>query len=1559
MGDPVTKIDPIALGRTLTDTYQRYLGSLIAPNDPAIDNALRGAISEMAASDQGLAKGPYLELTPAYEQSKTARELLDAGLLDGAFSQLESESFSLDRPWYTHQVRALERVSQGKNLIVATGTGSGKTESFLLPILNQLLAERARGNTRPGVRALLLYPMNALANDQLKRLRQVLASVPEITFGRYTGETEKKRAHAEAKFKAQHPGQDILPNELLSREEMRAEAPHLLLTNYAMLEYLLLRPEDSELFGDPEDSTWQFIVVDEAHVYDGANGAEIGYLLRRLRERVAPGRSLQCIATSATVGTDLERAAQFGSDLFGAPFDAAGDIVTASHRQLFRAPAWGRLTPDAIERSESLADLIQHARSLGAPAHLSEFEALTGELTVRDLHDLGRQQPRSIRGVLAQLPVDGLTESQLIKLIDFATHAHDVDGTPALAAKYHLFARATEGAFTCLSPSGPHLSLTRRERCDCGWCVFEISACRRCGGVHLVGSEQKISGQRIFSPKSGNTESTVWVSLTLAAAEDIDEDDATLDEASVTDDARQVGLCPRCGTLATKPGSACVADGCGTTTLAVSRKVTPTLRKCMQCGGVGPRIIRRFESGNDASVGVLTTALYQELPAAQDDSVFLPGAGRKALVFSDSRQQAAFFAPYLEDSYERLIQRRLVYLGIERVLKDEDTAQASDIARSARIMASNAGYFLETTSNSARYAATSTWVQAEMMSLDERQSLEGVGMITWRMRRPRNLQMPQPLLDLGLSPDECFELFQALVRTLRVQGAVGGLEDVNLQDDIFQPRLGPIYVRSTGSDTRRKVISWLPSSAGGVQRKNTRSHYLGRVLDALGADADVNEVLDGIWRALTATPGSFTGWFVDAAAPGLGAVKQLDPDAIEATLRTPDTPAWRCSTCGMVSHVNVRDVCLRFRCAGSLEPWTARAGGHYEHLYRTLEVIPLSASEHTAQWTSQEAARIQQEFIDGKLNVLSCSTTFELGVDVGELQSVVLRNVPPTVSNYIQRAGRVGRRSGSAALVLTYAQRRSHDLTVFADPAKQIAGAVRTPVVPTRNPRLAQRHFFSVALAAFWRAHAAAGGKRLAHTESFFLPTESGTSIAEQVGPWLLKHRDELQESIDRIATDTGLAKEDCSWKSWSSALIERLAEVQAAYVEESNAYADLMNQAFENKQGARGDYYKRVLTTINRQTLISFLANRNLIPKYGFPVDTVEMQIPGGVNSGKLDLSRDLSQAIFEYAPGTQLVAAGKVWTSSGVARQRDRENPPVYYRICKNCDAYSESAEDDRGPCETCGEMPTGTPQKYMEPRFGFIASSKTEATGEVAPRASWRGHNRIAKDGHVVYSGSLPVTGGDVLFEVLERATMVRINAGSADIGFKICNYCGFSVSGYAEWPSSHDDLLRSRPCNGHASTFSLAHKYETDVLRIRFPRQWGGEDTAKTAQSVLYAVLHGATDALQIVDTNIDGSISSYHTSAPTIDIVDTVPGGAGYARIIAQALPVVLRRALQLADECECGQETSCYMCLRTFRNQRVHDDLSRGAAADFLHGVLGSRALGDPASSPALTLSNE
>ena len=329
------EFNPIETARKVEESYREYIATTIH----FADANLQSQLEEILRKPGYLAKGPFLEAAPPYRKDKTVTELVGEGVLCESMLKLgggDADNFDPDRPLYVHQVRAIRKAVAGRNYVVSTGTGSGKTECFLLPILNDILKEFEKRGPSDGVRAMILYPMNALANDQLKRLRLLLKGI-DITFGRYTGDTEERESKALTKWKEENPGQTKLPNEIISREKIRKEPPNILLTNYSMLEYLLLRPEDAPLFGKAFGGNWRHIAIDEAHVYSGALGTEIAYLLRRLKARIESETSepthLHCYATSATIGSPEEKpkVASFAQDLFGEPFSNEEinlDIVT-------------------------------------------------------------------------------------------------------------------------------------------------------------------------------------------------------------------------------------------------------------------------------------------------------------------------------------------------------------------------------------------------------------------------------------------------------------------------------------------------------------------------------------------------------------------------------------------------------------------------------------------------------------------------------------------------------------------------------------------------------------------------------------------------------------------------------------------------------------------------------------------------------------------------------------------------------------------------------------------------------------------------------------------------------------------------------------------------------------------------------------------------------------------------------------------------------------------------------------------------------------------------------
>ncbi|QRY63422.1 DEAD/DEAH box helicase [Gordonia sp. PDNC005] len=1531
------RLDPLAAGIGIETSYKRYLKTLLAPRDPQLAVAFDDAVDQSRL----LTKGPLLELTPPYAPGASLNDLVDANVLHRDFRLLHSDALPMDRPLYQHQERAIRKVVAGRNLVVSTGTGSGKTESFLLPIFNALIEERAAGTLGPGVRALLLYPMNALANDQLKRLRTLLADMPDITFGRYTGETKEDADEAEAVFKAMHSGQKRLPNELLSRQEMRAEPPHILLTNYAMLEYLLLRPADLDLFDGGDRDTWRFIALDEAHVYDGAQGSEVALLLRRLRERVACGRQLQCIATSASLtGTTPQtqglEAVAFAHRLFDAPFEyveddgARQDLVIATRQEWREPPTWTLSADELMSLSADDADMS----SLGIHGTGDPAQALRAESTIAELTSILSRGPVAVDDLQARLwPHDPAAGAKLEAIVALGSKVLDVSGNPVLSARYHMFVRATEGSYVSFADAGPTVLLGRHlHDPDTGRAVFEFGTCTRCGAVHLAGEVESEKGLRYFRPVA--TDSRVrWLVITDADQVGLlDEDEITLSGDEETDATTGVAhLCTGCGALG---GGLCQSDHCpGGPVLRVREhpQTTRVMSKCTECGARARQVIRRLRTDVNAAPAVITTALYQHLPPASDESVEEVGEGRKLLMFSDSRQAAAFAAPYLDKTYGRMLQRRyLTQVITDPKYADEDLA-ADDLAALAAKKAKQAQYFPETATRLQIEREANPWAMAELMAMDQRQSLEGLGLMRVSMLRKRGIELPRAWFALGLDEDEAWGLLEELLKTVRLQGAITLLDEVDIQQEIFEPRNITVRIRSMDSDVKKRIISWLPGGRPGTS--NNRILLVRKVLADLGADVDAAKVLDSFWRFLLDN-----GYLATAADKFAGDVYQVDHTMLR--IRSGADCHWfMCGSCRRLTANNVRGVCPHGPCDGAVSefeiPDVDADANHYRHMYRTMNPVPLSAQEHTAQWASRIAAQVQRDFIDGKVNVLSCSTTFELGVDVGDLQSVVLRNMPPKTANYVQRAGRAGRRAASAALVLTYAKRSSHDLSKYQSPESMIAGEMRIPWIPIDNERIGRRHAHSVALSAYFRHRFENEGLTWKHAAAFFTPAVEGQdSPAAQVRSFLTPVPDRVQSAILDVLPASVASEIGALDGTWVDRLCELLAIAEQDIRNDLDTFRKLIAEAKADDKLSLGGRLQKTLQTIEQRQLLGYLANKNILPKYGFPVDTVELRTAHCESDvgPRLELSRDLSQAIYDYAPGNQVVAGGKLWTSRGLHKLPKRELVEYQFRVCSTCEQFQcGTVLDASEHCQSCDE-PYGAIRTFVVPEFGFVADRKVEDVKPEPPLRNWGGATYVEDIGDVLDTFTWESTG--VQARAGTRAKMAVISTGGGR-GFALCGWCGWAEPAPNGRPSpkrAHKRPATGQSCSGSTRTVSLAHRYETDVAEFTFEAIAYDKDSESSWLSVLYALLEGASEALEISRDDIDGTLSWSKDGKRSIVLFDTVPAGAGASKKIAENLQRVVQFAVARVSRCDCGEETSCYGCLRSYRNDRHHDRLSRAGA---------------------------
>jgi ATP-dependent helicase YprA (DUF1998 family) len=1658
-------LDPARLTTELIDQYASYLQSRFHFRD----EGLRAQFSSTLAQNR-LHAGPFLELLPAFATGRSIRELVAAAVLHRRFLDLPAEVIQPDRALYLHQDEAIGKVKAGRNVVVATGTGSGKTETYLLPIISHLFESLAQRGRRPAVRALLVYPMNALANDQLRRIRQLLQTEPALTFGRYTGETPRSARDGLARFRQMWPHEPVLKNELKSREEMWQTPPDILITNFAMLEYLLVRPQEAMFFEPGGVDTLRFLVFDEVHTYDGAKGCEIAMLLRRLKQRIGATTrgKLTCIGTSATLGgggKDFLDIVKFAEDLFDEPFEwgahsASQDVVKASKAEV-RAPSrtWrpaaglyedlatlcqGGVTVHSFEnvcrRAAVPTDVVAAAAALlgaavpppagGAPARSSApdddwgwgaapeeprdpivdakplnralFIILEGDERLLQVREACRAGARSVAEVGPRaFEGDGepsAMDQRLLALVALAARATDAeDKATLLRGRYHFLLRAIEGGFVCFGDHGdgaPRLHLQRRTTCEVHGKehrTFEVGTCRRCGESIIVGALQRdpdthrdviTSDDPTQDALSDDASRLQRVFVTLVEPKgQADEDELDDVEEGKAAIGAHIKLCVRCGTVGEEGR---VEDFCGCREAADIRSgykletYRGDIKACPSCGARAHQreVLQRLYTGTDEPVAEIATTLYQ---AANHDHAHAGADKQKLLTFSDSRQDAAFFAPYLESTYRTSLRRHVLLGELESL---PGPIALPDLAeRLAQLIEKRGWLGAKATTDEIKREGW-RWVIGEMVhASSDRRGLEELGLACFSLRGFRQMPSPGALQKApwNLSRDEVQTLVEVLVDSLRERAVVASPPGIRHDDEVYLPGRGDIAVAVKRAPNDPRTRSWVPELA---HLSNTRLDYLERVVARRGlsvsADA-VRTMLGQLFeKYLTAPNGEFAKKYMSASTdPTRGTTFQLAPRGWEVCAARHAGPAYRCSRCGVRTFRSLSGVCPTYRCDGELQPEVAGAsrGDHYLRRYREMAALWMVAREHTAQLDSDTASDYQNLFFEGQIDVLSCSTTFELGVDLGELETVLMRNVPPTPANYAQRAGRAGRRLGSAAFVVSYAQRRSHDLTYFTEPLKMIAGRVRPPAFRLDNERIVRRHLYATALAGFFQASPSAFGS--GHQESLFGGDIAAESRTTELAAFLEAKPEWLLVALRYIVPE-GLHRQlgvlDWSWvREFLLAGTTCVAIVEQDYRRDCDYYLSAEKQESEAGRHTRANLMQWVRKTIRQRSLLGVLANRGLFPKYGFPVDVVELEVaPESINdvvrgdrhtadNFGLSLQRDLRLAIAEYAPEGEVVAAGHVWVSRGLKVLPDRRLEERRYYACR-CGAFRLlAADEDVQACANCGEPASGQVRKYIKPEYGFVTAVERPKRATTR-RPSRQYASRLAFAGYL--GGELPefverVRG--IRTAAPRQGRLVSVNAGRASRGFLVCQSCGKADPighGKLTFAESHTSP-RGRECRGTQSFgVDLGHDFITDVLEILLDTDvpMGRIDW----WSVGYAITEGAAAALGIKRDDLDVTVRVSPHGGYSAFLTDTVPGGAGHVARIHEHLSLVLRAALERVSTCSCEESTSCYQCLRTFSNQRLHASLSRGKAVEFLAAALdpNARPLGRRKSAPALILAD-
>jgi hypothetical protein len=552
-------LDPIAAITEPREDFIRYLLTAY----PIKDTKLRQKLEDKLEQPGIVWQHPYLEGSQPYQAGSSIAELVEAGILHPGITDLFPK-----RPLHEHQQAAITAVVQNQqNIVVATGTGSGKTECFLVPMMDRLLKEED-GLATSGVRALILYPMNALVNDQVKRLRQILCQQapnrPLIRFGFYTSRTETDSQDAQEALRTELSSYDrkellslfteteqnqlnlstpdrlvnaavekIQEVQVLSRKEIWENPPHILVTNYSMLEHMLIRPRERTKIFKESSNTFNTLIVDEAHTYDGSTGTEVSMLLKRFKVAVGQEKGhIRGIATSASLGdrTKDSEVLEFAEALFdekfaqvirgnrqeatfrlGQPYELPSDwqdqdiLETLSILQIPEPNApfqnWKNelsywVPPEQLENAELQANgdfhrflwfsLKQHPLMHRLINILSrEPQRWNDVVQSSELWQI--ELPRSLDDTLDPEAVK-MAEEALARLLQLGTLAREnPDDLPLLPVRLHLLFRSLEGVYGCINPDCQEVYLNERHTCDrCNSPVLELGSCAQCGEAYAL-----------------------------------------------------------------------------------------------------------------------------------------------------------------------------------------------------------------------------------------------------------------------------------------------------------------------------------------------------------------------------------------------------------------------------------------------------------------------------------------------------------------------------------------------------------------------------------------------------------------------------------------------------------------------------------------------------------------------------------------------------------------------------------------------------------------------------------------------------------------------------------------------------------------------------------------------------------------------------------------------------------------------------------------------------------------------------------------------------------------
>ncbi len=1468
-----TQVDSLRLVEDLRRRLVDLAATDVFLNEPVLQQAAREVWSD---PQTGLVGELWVEgVQPPDNDSGTLEDAVVRGLF--ARDLLEHlnrrQAWPLNRQMYSHQKQVLEAAADpGASVLVTSGTGTGKTEAFLLPLLNNLWTQPRRG---PGVRALILYPMNALVRDQMDRLDEWLDEQDRLTYMHYTSDTpESEQDATKREVGSKWPRQRIR-----SREQARMEPPDICVTNYSMLEYMLVRPQDAPLFGQG----LEVIVLDEAHLYTGTLASDIMFLLRRtlIRCDVSSEKVLH-LATSATIGGEGEQLWRFLAQLTSTPRNLT-EVVhqTPSPSEPFSGTGTDPDPAVLVETDAKLAEGLDATSFAdlydGDHANLQNWPAVERLRKALLTHPGG---PRKFE-VLAEEVWPGagdVAEMATSALLRRTALAEQSPGVPLIAYRLHLPLRAVAGLAVCLNPDcngpSPHripsLGSLQEDRGDnCRWCngsLLPMWRCKQCGLPILVGTQT--DGRLVPVGQHG-----VSVEREVLAASGHHLLYAMPDpQGSLRIDSD--GRILRKGGIRMRPFD---AQGANLEDDACPHK--------------------EFTRVNQSPSLLLSVIAETALAAMPEDDTearadIRPARGRRLLVFSDSRREAARLGPALTYSHEiqmirsefsRLLESATAEDSAEtKAVLEEDLEQIHQDLLTERRPAGRRRLEarLRETENELRALATGERIRdweeqlkgssilSEILSWEESRAHEQAewNEETWQENRKANRERVRwltayefvapagrpvgnslealglatidfPGLATGPKPrlgqlpphrhanlSACWtDMVAVLLDSLRFDGGITtDNEDLDWEYSQDRAPIGKwVHFDCTNGRFRESFY--------GKRRDHRRNRFLNAILRSCGAeDREADQYEPLLANALF-------DWLLGIAET----VPWLQREDQQIRLLFPELSLRKPSSVYMDdSSLVVGHVCLGKHPLG-------RSGRFKTCTQEDLDCDPrlqrmrselqsedslrmaLWAEEHSAQLAHEDARRIQELFTDGIRNVLSSSTTMELGVDIGGLNGVLTTNIPPNRSRYLQRAGRAGRRGQGSSVTLSFARNRPFDQAVFHDFGWYLGQDLRPPTVMLDRDTLALRHAYAHVLGEFFRqarpgettGAMGAFGRMGAFTgcpgPRYWDTNESkphwaqighnpGAASADRFIRFVTElatgDRHSLRDDLRRILDGAEAHRQLDNWPNFCKVMREQFEGALEEWHRDYEAFRHMWLETSADssdlettRRVANFAYYQ--IKELCDRNVIEELANHRFLPRFGFPIGVLQLRVDDDRTSRSRRrrvqpwrLQRAGLIGLREYAPGCTVLAGGWRIMSRGLVKHwngNDEQSLGAQRRLvtCVNGHDYLTAASQE-ALCPYCAAAPNpGTGFQVLTVHNGFRTAA-WDPPRRARGAEAFEFHETDPPFIDQTMSGEGKEvrlrTTQDITATYYESARILALNKGKAGHGFHICYRCGYAES-----------------------------------------------------------------------------------------------------------------------------------------------------------------------------------